>query len=230
MKQGQLSAVVGGMLGGFVATQSFAAYIQPGLYRLHNHPDGQIAPPHYGLRLDELFNLTGGQDRFTFDFDHPSAAMYLQYQGNLVRIFGFAFGGLDAGSGYDLDPARTSLVSIDFTYSTVAAVNDDDDLIVTTLSATNSGTITWMDTGEVIPLYDTASADGFTFRFGDEDHDFGHRGFTGLSGWGWLAHHDPFPYVPASDWLFTAELIPAPPALAALGVLLLAGRRRSRAG
>ncbi len=213
------------------AAPARAAIIQPGTYRLHNHPDGEAATPFYGLRLDELFNVTSGHDIFTFSFDHADSAVFMDWDGaSTLHIYGTAFGGHDIGAEYSPSPARTSLVTFDFTYTTIHPAAGDDDLIVTTPSLTNVGTLTWVDTGEVINLWDKANVEGYTFRLGDENNDLGHRGFTGLSGWGWLNHHNPNVHVSASDWLFTAELIPGPPALVllAMGVAISGRRRRSR--
>ncbi len=176
----------------------------PGLYRLGNHPIGGHQPPSYGLRLDDLFDVNPGQqDRFSFDFEAPGTAMFLQYDGSEIRIFGRAYGGLDVGD--DWDPAWTSFVDIDFTYTTIVGQSPgDDDLIVTPGMMRNAGTITWAETGEVIPFYDYEGDNDFTFRFGNEDDDMGHRHYDGLSGWGWLSHHMPEAYMPAADWLFIA--------------------------
>jgi len=49
---------------------------EPGTYVLRNHPDNDLVPPQYGLRLDELFDLNPGQlDVFSFDFEAPGALM-----------------------------------------------------------------------------------------------------------------------------------------------------------
>ncbi len=204
------------------------ALIELGVYRLYNHPDGNAGPPAYGLRLDELFDVTPEHDRFTFDFDHPDSSVFMEYDGSTLRIFGVAFGGLDGGDQYDPDPALTSLVQLDFTYTVIGLVDGDDDLIVTTANFTNHGTITWLDTGEVIDLYDRANADGYTFRFGDEDDDRGHRGALDLSGWGWLDHHTAGSHVYSSDWLFTGTRMPGPSGLGILAVGFLFARRRRR--
>ncbi len=205
-----------------------AALITTGVYQLSNHPDGTAAPPGYGLRLDELFDVTSGHDRFTFDFDHPDASMSLTYDGMLVHISGIAFGGLDIGDAYHPDPALTSLVLLDFTYKVTTFPINDNDLLVTTPTNYNHGTLTWLDTGEVINLYDRANLDGFSFRFGDGQDNAGHRGFNGISGWGWLDHHQPGKYINASDWIFTATPRPGPPALAILGAGVVLGCRRRR--
>ena len=94
----------------------------------------------------------------------------------------------------------------------------------------NSGTIQG-PVGGVINLVDKADG-GFTFRLGNEDNDAGHRGFAGISGWGWLVHHpETLGHIAASDFLFTAELLPNIPTPGAAGLLLAAGlglrRRRS---
>jgi hypothetical protein len=227
-RHGRLALAVFVLAVGLSAAQGNAALIQPGQFLLHNHPDGNAAPPGYGLRLDELFDVTDDHDKFTFDFDHPDAEVWLDYDGTVVHIYGIAFGGLDAGSTYASDPALTSLVELDFTYTTVELAEGDDDLIVRTPSFTNSGTITWLDTGEVIDLFDRASEEGFTFRFGDENDDEGHRDFSGISGWGWLDHHAAGTHVYSSDWIFTAERVPAPSSLLVVGAGLLLARGRSR--
>ena len=196
-----------------------AGLIQPGLYLLHNHPDGSLAPPSYGLRLDELFDVTPEDDHFTFDFDHPDADVFLEYDGTSIHIFGTAFGGLQAGDDYD--PAYTSLVVFDFVYGSVGMAPGDDDLLVTTPNFTDTGSITWLATGETFGLWNRNNDEGFSFRMGNEDDDLGHRGFPGISGWGWLDHTTPGGQRSPSDWIFTAEQLPGPPVLAVLGMGLL---------
>lgn len=214
---------------GLVGSAS-AAVISTGTYQLHNHPDGNARPPQYGLRLDELFNVTGNHDIFTFDFDHANSNMRLDYNGSSIRIYGQSWGGRDTGSGYANDVYR-GVYGIDFTYTLGVTPNfgGDDDLGVVPPSMRNFGTITApviVGSGP-ITLADK-DAGGYSFRFGDENNDLGHRGFAGISGWGWLIHHFPNqPHISDSDWLFTAELIPAPGAVSVLAMgLLAAGRRR----
>ena len=213
--------------------------IDPGLYRIFNHDDGGEAPPYYGLRLDELFGVSDDHDVFTFSFDEADGAeMFLRLREISesvfkIRIFGQAFGGLiDNG---DYVNAWSGLAKIDFTYMVVLKPDQDDDYIVTTGSFTNSGSITFL--GMTIDLFDRTNAEGFTFRLGDEDSDNGHRGFGGISGWGWLDHYEPGHPSKVSDWLFTLDetVVPEPGtttliALAAALVLRSGPRRRSRAG
>lgn len=213
-----------------LAGQASGAVISTGTYQLHNHPDGNAQPPQYGLRLDELFNATGDHDIFTFDFNHHDSNMRLDYNGSTIHIYGHAFGGRDTGSGYANDMFR-GVYGIDFTYTLGVTPNfgGDDDLVVVTPSMRNFGTIVAPIVVGSGPITLADKDDGnYNFRFGDENNDLGHRGFAGISGWGWLIHHFPNqPHVDASDWLFTANLIPTPGVASVLGLgLLAAGRRR----
>jgi hypothetical protein len=133
--------------------------------------------------------------------------MYMDYDGVSIRIHGTALAGLDVGDSYD--PAWTSMVEIDFTYDVVGTAPGDDDLLVTTPNGADSGTLTWLDDGTVITLLNMNNSDGFSFRFGNEDDDAGHRGFPGLSGWGWLVYSTG-PTPGKIDWIFTAHDICVP--------------------
>jgi|GEM_PF-4891332 len=174
-------------------------------YRLANHPDGDHQPPPYGMRLDELFDVTPGHDVFSFDFEHPASAMWMDLAPDEIHIFGRAYGGLDIGAGYD--PAYQGVAQIDLWYTMgVGLVPVDDDSIVDTANNVNAGSIRVSfgpTPGAAIPLVDERGNYGYSFRFGDEDDDNGHRGFAGLSGWGWV-NHSGLPHVAAGDWLFTA--------------------------
>ena len=83
-------------------------------YSLNDHPDGGLADPTYGLRLDGFYD--GDSNDFTFSFNQPGTGMTLLYdnQANSVRIVGRAFGGIDSGSSYDTN--NVGYVDIDFTY------------------------------------------------------------------------------------------------------------------
>lgn len=221
-------AIAGAMA---LVSSASAAVIVSGQYRLRNHPDGNARPPAYGAKFTELYNATSGTDVFTFDFDHAQSAMYLDYMfGNTIRIHGQAWGGRDTGTTYANDQYR-GLYTFDFTYVRgVGLAAGDDDLFVAPLPYYNYGTLL-TPLGDVIRLRDGHYGGGQPdFRFGDADDDRGHRGFNGLSGWGWLYYARPgesYTYVADSDWLFTGELVPAPGAAAALiGLGALAARRR----
>jgi uncharacterized protein (TIGR03382 family) len=224
---------VGAMILSCAGTAS-AATILPGLYRLHNHPDGNQRPPLYGARFDELYNATSSHDVFTLDFDALQSAVYMTVNAGLteVRIYGQAFGGRDIGSSYAND-AYLGVYTFDFTYSLgVGLAPGDDDLLVGLPDMRNTGFIT-TPLGDTIGLVDKASGDGYSFRLGDENNDAGHRGFSGISGWGWLNYirnGQVVPHVNSTDWLFTATYeVPAPgaAALVGLGGLVLTRRRRA---
>ncbi len=209
----------------FVTGPASAGFIlQTGVdYRLHDHPDGSAAKPFYGLRLDELIDATDDHDVFTFSFDTGGAETFLTLDepvtpgtGFSIRIHGTVFGGLI--ENHDYVAGMSGLAEIDFRYEMAVPVDGDpDDLIVHEPTSPNIGTILFM--GEVISLADKASGEGFTFRLGNESHDNGHRGFDGISGWGWLLHGTSNGYVQSSDWLFTLE-IPTPGTAALMAIAM----------
>lgn len=223
---------------GLIAPSLRADILAPGTYHLNNHPDGGRRPPNYGLRLDELYNVTNGHDVWTFDFEHAGSAMYLDYlivdDNKVLHIYGTSYGGLDGGTDYHAD--HQGFFDIDFTYEVgVETVPGDDDIWVIgneeSLNYNNWGTIKPSGGDEDAPetddtryLYDFAGEHDFTFRLGDQTNDVGHRGFDGVSGWGWLNYQPGLPHVYASDWLFTVgSPVPAPGAfmLGALGLVMV---------
>ncbi|MHC4141013.1 MAG: hypothetical protein ACYSUF_03710 [Planctomycetota bacterium] len=207
--------------------------LEPGLYQLHNHPDGDVRPPLYGLRLDELIDASPDHDHFTFSFDDGGAEMFFELRADSsIHIFGTVFGGLDIGDEYD--PTLSGLWDVTFTYDTSKPVTDDDDIVVNPPPDPNTGSITPQfgpDAGIPVDLFDFAGTNAFTLRIGDEDDDLGHRGYDGISGWGWLTHGSPDVHVTASDWLFTLDPtpVPGPSAAVVLWVALATGCRRRRA-
>lgn len=210
-----------------------AASITPGQYLLHNHPEGRAQPPKYGLRLDELFDVNvGKKDIFTFNFDRKKAEVLLDYDGTSIHIHGRAFGGLVKDGKYQ--KGSRSWVEIDMRYELTSLVPGDDDIWVDeTRNASDSGTLTWLKTGQVFELTNkTKPSAGHSFRFGDETDERGHRGADGLAGWGWLLVDGEAPGT--QDFKFGATAIPLPaPALIGLCGLtaVIAGKRlrRSRA-
>ena len=210
-----------------VSGSAHAAMLDQGIYQLHNHPDGSANPPAYGMRVD---GLDGTNAIFTLDFDHPDSDMLLVYSGNQIVISGVAWGGRDSGGSYAND-AYLGLYEVEFVYDVgVSPVPGDDDVYVNAASGSNFGSLK-LPGGTVIDLADKAGnpAEG-TFRFGDEDNDLGHRGFSGISGWGWFMSDDLANVGSARDFLFTAEYIgiPAPATAALLAPVALAGVRRRR--
>ncbi len=217
--------------------------LEPGfIYQAHNHPDGNAAPPPYGLRLDELYDATSNHDRFTFDFDFVSddfeSAVFVGIQERknfpgeyVITVFGNAWGGRDTNGAWANDQYLGEY-QFEFTYAIGAQLAPgDDDFIVDpdpNARGLNSGTII-TPLGDTIDLTDEAGSNPYTFRLGNEDDNSGHRGFDGISGWGWLNHNGE-PHVKASDWLFTVEStpFPTPGAVALFGLGGLAAARRRR--
>ena len=228
MRRSTLAAFAG-IAGLSITAISSGAMIQNGEYTLSNHPDGGVAPPTYGFRLDELYNATGGHDRFTFDFDHPMSDMVMDVTDTTIHIHGTSWGGRDTGSSYADDIYR-GVYTIDFTYDVgVGMVAGDDDLEVDAANNANSGTI-MTPLGDTIALVDERGSHSYSFRLGDENNDNGHRGFQGISGWGWV-NHGGNPHVTASDWIFTAERnpIPTPGTVALFAAAGMISRRRRHA-
>ncbi|MCC6322433.1 MAG: hypothetical protein IT438_13470 [Phycisphaerales bacterium] len=218
---------------GVVVAPSHGAVIVDGLYRLNNHPDGSEDPPPYGARFDELFDATGGHDVITLDFNDINSSVFMTVNSvaGEIHIYGQAYGGRDVGSTYAAD-AYLGVYNFDFTYDLgVQQVPGDDDLWVVVPHHRNFGFITAPNSLGTIHLTDEAMG-GYSLRLGDEDNDLGHRGFNGISGWGWMSYINNdgsvHPHVASTDWIFTATyVIPAPGASLALGLAgLFASRRR----
>ncbi len=208
--------------------ESHGAAILDGLYNLSNHPDAAQGPPGYGIRLDELIDVTGSKDVFTFDFDDSRSNMLMEVSGSTIRIFGIVFGGLDVGDEYDDD--LSGLWDVDFTYNNAQKMPNDNDVWVRAGQPTNTGSISALfDNLGTFGLTDYAGNHPFTFRLGDENSDDGHRGFDGISGWGWLNHGDRG-HIASSDFIFTATPVPVPPAvlLGAMGLLGMVGVKTRR--
>lgn len=224
-----MSTIRVGMILGVAAaaTSVHAGTLPAGKYQIHNHPDGSADPPPYGLRLDELYDITGGKDDFTFDFDDASSYVTLNYTGSKIVIHGHAYGGRDIGAVYAVEPT-TGIYSFHFVYDVGVGLAPGDDDIMVVANMMNFGTIT-TPIGDTIDLTDKTDV-SYSFRLGDENNDLGHRGFSGISGWGWLIHGPPgSSHVVASDWLFTVgDLVPTPGSLAIFGIAAGALARRRR--
>ncbi len=178
----------------------------------HDHPQGAIAPPTYGLRLDNLL----GDGQYTFSFDYSdgvqSALVLFTYDAaNAVcRISGRAYGGLLDGDEWD--PASSGWIDFDFSYTSAVAVYDNcardagDDVYVTGASSLNTGTFTLDGWGgnASFTFIDRADENGCSFIF---DNDWDSKGVDEIaddpnvwSAAGWLQ-----PGADGSrDWLFIA--------------------------
>ena len=212
-----------------------AQAISVGTYNMHNHPDGSAADPLYGLRLDGL--LTGNTNEiYTFDFDHTSSAMTLTYDGSSVVIDGVAYGGQDAGAaGYVA--GTTAIWNIHFEYHVGLSQPGTDgglsDVFVDADFANFGSLSSGLGSFE---LTDKSDNSGLSFRLGDIN-GAGHRGYDGISGFGWLRHGDDCTSetpscanIPYSDWLFTVTPVPVPAAFWLFGsaILGLVGVKRRK--
>ncbi len=197
---------------------------ETGLYDLGNHPDGNARTPTYGARLDNLFP---GSDPFTFDFECADCGMFMNYSGSAIRIFGTAFGGEHDGSGGRKNNLFDGLYKFDVTYDMADVVEkngDGDDSGLQDVGRPGEtgdqiGTLEFMSTtgGDPFPsvtMWDLMDKKGGyvnSLRVGNEDDDSGHRGFVGISGWGWLKVRETGSggdFVDADgyqDWLFTGR-------------------------
>ncbi len=208
------------------------------IYILRNHPNGFAPGPRYGLRLDELIDVSPHEDVFTFDFEDTRSHMRMNVSNNGTRIhiYGHAFGGyvvpnaVPANAVYD--DILSGVFQIDFTYDAgVQLVPGDDDLWVPgAYNMANTGIIS-LNT-ETWTLADYSGNQGYTFRLGDENNDLGHWNTPGISSWGWLlidqqptntivAANLTDPRPGTRDWLFTA--IPTPEPLTAALTTLAVG-------
>jgi hypothetical protein len=187
-------------------------------YLCHDHPQGLLSPPTYGLRIDDLI-ADGG---YTFSFDYSDGAetarvllTYDEARGE-IRIQGRAYGGKVQGGAWS--PAASGWIDFDFRYTESVAVYDDcgrapgDDLYVTGASALNTGTVTLDGWGEdaSFTFIDRADETGCSFVF---DNDRDSKGVDAIaddptvwSASGWLQ-----PGTSGSrDWLFIATRLTPP--------------------
>jgi|GEM_PF-3064636 len=142
----------------------------PGCYTLSNKINGYVSAPDYGLRLDGLFGAPG--DHWTFDFEDPQVGVEMCYDGaGTVTIHGLAFGGHDVGSQWD--PNSTGFLEIHFTYENAICVgkNGNELVVDENQGGVGYGTVTWLNTNEVIHLSGKADNQGRLFIFDHENDD-----------------------------------------------------------
>jgi MYXO-CTERM domain-containing protein len=185
--------------------------IEPGLYRLSNRPGQARSEPGWGLRVDELLDISRGRDIFSFDLDHPDSSVYLKFDGSLMHIFGVAWGGVTTGNRVAEDPALTSLAILSLYYAAIGLPADGFHAV--------GGTIEWLDEGLLVDVFaeGTLTGRGGLVRCG-----------PGHGEWGWVDHGAPGDTI---HWKFTATKVdhaPGPGALAVVAAGLIVSRRRRR--
>ncbi len=206
------------------AMSASAGGLTIGQYLLGDHPGGGENPPPYGLRLDGI--VAGGVASLSLGHHGDTILTVTDDGGALsINISGTLYGGeVDGMGGY----VSASSYTIDMDY--VLGVSDEGNgWAVNGFSASNSGTLTNLDTMDVIDLYGKDNAAGLVFAFLAD----GHRLDGDDDSWvgrGWITDQSDGsdPYSGYRDWLFTATKVPAPGALALLGLGGLCSARRRR--
>lgn len=192
------------------------------IFNLFDHPGGMVNPQAYGLRLD-AFDGTDSPISFTFeDADGNSTVQLVVTEfadgSSTININGTVTGN-SATSGIDY-----GTFALDVTYVVDASGNGWEDNNQS--DGVFLGGLTGLDTtldspladGELFELFGKSDgADAFRF-FAD-----GHRLMGTMDEWvgrGWVMGSDA--PVGVNDFLFTAQIVPLPPA-AFGGIALLAG-------
>ena len=212
-------------------------------YDLLNHPDGSLASPYYGLRLDDLMDLG---DNYTFDFEHADSSLTLDYDMDAmtIRIYGQAYGGVDSGNGYAA--GSEGIASIDFTYNNVQAGTGSTKAFVKGNGEdAGFGTLgfDFLDDDLTDRTFELAARSRDANLATDETPDsvafrlkYGHRDLEGLSGFGWLFSRETtdgegaWSDTKSKDWLFEAEKVPEPGmilGLFSIGALFVGRRKRT---
>lgn len=219
------AAVAFGIVGTAVAGETVVAE-----FTIQDHPNGGLLPPAYALRLDHVF----GQNWATYSADSFSDATLTVLQNGagefLIDIAGTFHGGQDLGGAWVNEHDLT--VSMRYAANVTETANGWQVDGFTTL---NSGTFTRLDTNESVTLYGMESMNvsdgpiGSTFVFAADGHRIDGDDTTWV-GRGWFTSNTDgtASYSPAQDWFFTATLVPAPSAMALLGLGGLAAARRRR--
>lgn len=198
------------------------------LFQLHDHPDGALIPPTYGLRLDDLV----GTGQFLFSFDYADGSGYASVQlayddvAGTIHITGRAYGGVKSGTTWDA--TLQGWIDIDFLYTVNVVQADDcaggsgDDLYVTGASVLNTGTVTldgWGGNG-VYAFSDKANASGCTFSFDNDTDYYNNATIAGdlsiFSGTGWMMPEAAGGF---RDWVFIGERLTVDTESTSWGVL-----------
>ncbi len=231
-------ALGAGLIGVFAGAAN-AGGVTTQVFRLHDHPDGNINPPPYGLRYDDLFKSVGGPGGSTsFSFEENGASMRLivstdtMTNAKTIRIVGKVYGGKDNGASVSFG---AGLYKLDFTYTQNVAAHGTGWKVTGTDSANNGSLVSLgnadVAAGTTWSFSDKGDGKGNSFYFKQDDHRLaGHPEF-GQGYWvghGWVMSSDGRGLSSTRDFLFLGKPIPLPTAglMGAIGLLGLAGVRR----
>jgi CubicO group peptidase (beta-lactamase class C family) len=222
-------AAVAGLIA--CAGSAFAGELVVAEYEINDHPQGGFAPPVYALRLDNVLGFELAS--FSADVFNDATLTVIQDSNTndlYIDIAGTFHGGEEVGDAW----ATTFDISASFRYSAnvVATANG---WAVDGFSLLNNGTITRLDTNETTTWYGMEDAlgdngpAGNAFTFAADGFRIDNDDSTWV-GRGWLTQNDDGSMTapPAQDWIFTANLIPAPSAMALFGFAGIATMRRRR--
>lgn len=191
-------------------------------FQLGDHPNGNQNPPPYGLRLDNM--LGAGTTTLSIGFHNDTVLSVYDDGGVLsINITGTLYGGVVDGLGGYVSAAS---YAVDFNYS-IGVSASGGGWVVNGFDPMNGGTLTNLDTNDVVSMYAKGTPE--TFLFLPDDH----RLDTDANDWvgrGWITDQvdGSDPLGGTRDWLFTATPIPAPSAFALLGLGGLVATRRRR--
>lgn len=217
------SVVVGCILSASLSAVSSADVVS---FQLGNHPRGQVIPPYYGMRLDNLF---GASQVVTFSFEDNGAGMQLDVDTDAltIHVFGTVYGGVDTGANW----SNPELFDVDMMYTLIANNNGGWDAD----TSTDTGTITRQSDNMSWGLTTLFNENNHTFEFYPDRFRLLAGDLPGVDwvGRGWLdTATNPMPGT-TRDFLFTATLIPLPAGfwlgaagMCGVGVLSRAARRR----
>jgi len=211
------------------------------LRNIHDHPQGELGPPSYALRLDDVFGdfpATFSADAQTFSFQPLISLAQEIGTGDLfITIHGTFHGGEDIGGSWD-SPFD---IHVYFRFQANVVLDHNSALIwrVDGFSPLNTGTITRLDTDETINLYamEDAAGDygpvGHTFHFAQDgwgldppDDPDNPNSYEWVGRGGLTTNSDGSPTGSNLSWTFITD-IPTPGTLTLLGLGgIAAGRRR----
>ncbi|MFI4898732.1 MAG: PEP-CTERM sorting domain-containing protein [Phycisphaerales bacterium JB059] len=191
-------------------------------FQMFNHPDGAVAPPYYGLRVDNMFG-EGNVNTFSIDTIGDSV-LTVNEDGEDISIHmeGTLYGGTD--SGVTTGGGALYTYTWDYTEGVEKTANG---WRVVGMSGANGGALTRVSDGAEFSFTTKTNGSDVAFIFQAD----GHRISGDADAWvgrGWVMSQDNPRGQHTQDWLFSAEVVPAPGtvALGAMGGLLVTRRRR----